>query len=243
MRIVICEDVKADARCLLEYLERYLSENQLTAEIDLFESSETFLSCFEPKKYHIVFMDIFMAKDELNGMETAMQIKAQDEEVSVIFTTATAEYGIAGYQVAVYYIVKPVDYEELEKALNKCRSLLNRYAKSIAVTVNRRKKYIRLRDIHYVEAQQRSCVFVTETEKIASSRLLEGLEDDLGGSPFLRCHRSYIVNMYHVETLKNRDFILKSGFTIPISKHSLSKVRKAFHHFLCSELREIGSGF
>jgi len=240
MRIAICEDTKTDALHLRKAVERYFSENQIAAEIDLFESGESFLAEFAPEKYQIVFMDIFMSENGLNGMETAKKLKDIDEEVSIIFTTTTTEYSIEGYNVAVYYIVKPVEYENLIRAMQKCRNLLERHAASIEIAVNRSLLKIRLRDIYYVEVQGRNCVFVTEDEKVTSVRTFSGLLQELGGMPFLQCHRSYIVNLYHVERLENRDFILKNGQIIPISKHILPEVRAIFRQFLRNEIRERG---
>jgi len=242
MRIAICEDTKTDALYLRKALERYLNNSQLIAEIDLFESGEAFFAAFKPGKYQIVFMDIFMAENGMNGMDTAKKLKAADEHAVVIFTTTTTEYGIEGYNVSVYYIVKPVEYNDLVNAMGKCRHLLERHALSIEITVNRRPLTIRLRDICYVEALQRTCVFATKMGEFTSARAFEGLELELGGLPFLRCHRSYIVNLNHVETLENRDFILKNGERVPISKRSLAEIRAVFRSFLRTEMQELEVG-
>ena len=238
MRIAICEDTKTDALHLRKLVERYLTENQLAAEFDFFENGEDFLLSFKPGKYQIVFMDIFMAQNGLNGMDTAKKLKAIDEDAAVIFTTTTTEYGIEGYNVSVYYIVKPVDYGSLVNAMTKCRSVLDRHAVSIEIVVNRSPLKIRLRDIYYVEVQRHNCLFVTEMGRLASARTFDGLVNELGGLPFLQCHRSYIVNLHHADNMENRDFILKNGHKVPISKHILPEVRTAFRQFLRAEMRE-----
>jgi len=238
MRIAICEDTRADALHLLKVMERYLNENQLIAEFDFFENGEDILEAFVPEKYQIVFMDIFMAEDGLNGMDTAKRLIAADENVAVIFTTTTTEYSIEGYNVSVYYIVKPVEYGHLVNAMKKCRHLLDRYAMSIEIIVNRQPLTIRLRDIYYVEASQRTCIFSTEMGKFVVARTFESLLHELGGLPFLQCHRSYIVNLSHVETLENKDFIMKDGQKVPVSRRSLPDIRATFRSYLRSEMRK-----
>ena len=238
MRIAICEDTSADALHLLKVMERYLDESQLIAEFDFFENGEDFLEAFVPEKYQIVFMDIFMAKDGLNGMDTAKRIKAVDENVAVIFTTTTTEYSIEGYNVSVYYIVKPVMYCHLVNAMKKCRHLLEQYAASIEITVNRQPLTIRLREIYYVEALQRTCVFFTKIGELVEIRTFESLLQELGGLPFLQCHRSYIVNLSHVETLENKDFIMKDGQKVPVSRRNLPDIRATFRSYLRSEMRK-----
>ncbi len=237
MRIAICEDSKEDTLHLRTALERYLKSNNIDAEIDCFESGEAFLAVFQPQIYQIIFMDIFMKADELTGMETAEQVHDGDEEAAIIFTTTSKDYSIAGYQVAVYYILKPIKDVDLEKAMKKCRKQLDRFAKTIDITVNRLPVAVRLRDIYYIEAQQGTCVFVTAGGVMVARMVFDNLETTLGGIPFLRCHRSYIVNLTHVDDLLDRDFILKNSHRVPISKGALPDVRKTFQQFIRDELR------
>ena len=108
MRIAICEDTQSDAKRLSETLSRYLDANGLDADVDYFTSGEDFIASFEPGLYQIIFMDIYMTKGGMTGMDAAEKVNALDKDAAIIFTTTSDEYILAGYSVAVFYIVKPI---------------------------------------------------------------------------------------------------------------------------------------
>ena len=219
MRIAICEDTRDDAHVLDNALSRYLETNNLFADVDFFKSGEDFLSDFEPGKYQIIFMDIYMTVDGVTGMDAAEKVNAADKDAAIIFITTIEEYILAGYSVAVFYIVKPVTQESLNKAMEKCRSQIERYAKTIQVVVDRQPVEIRQRDIFWIETINRNCVFAFAKDKMTASGMNLGeLTTKLGGSPFIQCHRSFIVNILHVRKMTETEFILENGGSVPIGR-------------------------
>jgi DNA-binding LytR/AlgR family response regulator len=236
VKIAICEDRKEDAAKLKALLDRYLQTQGFASEVDFFESGEAFLSVFQPGGYQIIFMDIFMTQGGLTGMDTAEKIHAADEEAAIIFTTTSEDYGIAGYDVAVHYIVKPIGETDFVRAMKKCRGQMARYGRTIEVMVNRQPLSLRLHDILYVEAQRKTCVFMTKQGEVRSSMVFDTLLDTLSELPFLRCHRSYIVNLAHVRDMQEMDFIVGDAYKVPISRGFLPEVQRQFQQYLKDEL-------
>ncbi|MCL2718349.1 MAG: LytTR family DNA-binding domain-containing protein [Lachnospiraceae bacterium] len=229
MRIAICEDTKADAQLLDKVLNRYLNANKLTAEINFFTSGEDFLSVFEPGKFQIIFMDIYMTKSGITGMDTAKKINALDKDAAIIFTTTSDEYILAGYSVAVFYILKPVEQINMNEAMEKCRLQIERFAKTIEIIVNRMPLQIRLRDIYFVEIIVRNCIFTFAAgRKTASGLSLSNLLDKLDGSTFIQCHRSYVVNILHVRKMTKTDFVFENGERVPIGRKYQDAAQKAY---------------
>ncbi|HHV12895.1 MAG TPA: response regulator transcription factor [Clostridiales bacterium] len=237
MKIAICEDRKEDAKKLQILLGRYLQTQGFAAEVDFFESGEALLSNFKPGKYRIIFMDIFMTPGGLTGMDTAQKIHASDEEAAIIFTTTSEDFGIAGYDVAVYYIVKPVTETDFLRAMKKCQKQMERYCKALEIMVNRQLIPLRLHDIIYVEAQRKNCIFITTQGELRSNMVFDTLTATLSELPFLRCHRSYIVNLTHIQNIQEMDFITTTSHKIPISRSFLPKVQNQFQQFLKNELK------
>ena len=232
MQIAICEDRPDDAKRIKYMLEWFLSENCLVAEISCFSSAEAFLDVFKPGMFQIAFMDIYMKEGGLTGMDAARKVAELDSELAIIFTTNCDEFAVPAFKVAVYYIIKPLIKEEFDAAMLKCRLQIQKYAKTISVTSQRQNYDIRLRDIFYIESIQRSCVFNTKSGCVQCNIALEALESRLGGFPFIRCHRSFLVNMIYVFDYKDKEFILKNGSRIPISRSYQDNALKAFKALL-----------
>lgn len=76
------------------------------------------------------------------------------------------------------------------------------------------------------------------TDKIRSNLALEPLINKLGGFPFLRCHRSYIVNLIHISDMLDKDFVMEDGSRVPIRAYQ-SASAKAFKEFVRAALRGV----
>lgn len=242
MHIAICEDLQKDAEQLRLLLRQYCAEQQLDAEITCFSNSEALLSGYEPGKYQILFLDILM--DGTNGMEAAQKIRQADWEVSIIFITVSREFAADSYLVdAAFYIVKPLDSASLDLAMQKCRHLLRQHAKSISVSEGRHTVSVRLRDILYLESQRNDCVLHTCSGEVRTRAKLSALEAALEGWPFLRCHRSFVINLQWLEDMLEEDFILQGSVRVPISRAYRAVAQQAFRQLLTSEARRNGDNY
>lgn len=236
MKIAICDDLEKDIARLSGILGEYLSANGLDADVDIFTSGEALIKAFQPGKYQIIFQDIYMGG--MTGMQVCEKIRETDRDVSLILTTTSLEHGIASYKVnAAYYIVKPVDSAELAQAMEKCRSQIERFAKTIEVIENRQPVRIRLRDIYFVESQSRECVFTTASGEVRTNAAIDTMAERLGGFPFLRCHRSFIVNLLHISDMTQKDFVMDNGRTVPISKAYQVDSRKMFKEYFRAKMQ------
>ena len=232
MRIAICEDNPEDSAHLCVLLSGYLDANRLVADMEAFASGEALLDAFAPGKYQIIFFDIYLDDKGVSGIKAAETIRAMDSEVSIIFTTTSIEHGPTSYEVkADYYIVKPVDRKRLEKALERCRLQLDRYAMTMEVSVNRQTERIRLRDVLYVEARKHNVLLHTSSGEIRTRTALGEVTEKLGGPPFIPCHRSYMVNLVNVADLRDNSFIMKNGDRVPVSRTYQEKAHEAFKAF------------
>ena len=233
MRIAICEDMPGEAAALKNALERYLRFSRISAKIDHFKSGEEFLSAFSPGKYQVVFMDIYLKKGGISGMDAAARAFKADRDIAFVLITVSTSHAIAGYGFAQYYIVKPIEDRELAKAMDKCREQILRFSKTIEVVVDRNPMEIRLRDIHFVEASDHDLIINTSAGEITVSGLkINEFAEALGGSPFVHCHRSYIVNLFHMKAVQGGDFHTQSGKIIPIGRTKKADVRKSWgDHF------------
>ena len=233
MRIAICEDNADDVSRLRKLLIRSLRGGGLEADVDVFTCGEALLRAFSPGKYQIIFQDIYLNQNGITGMEAAERIRMADDDVSIIFTTTSTEHGPVSYEVkADYYIVKPVDKERLEKAFDRCRSQLDRHARTIEISANWQTMRIRLREIYYAEVIKNNVILHTSSGAVVTRMTFAELLEKLEGSSFVRCHRSYVVNLIHAADIKDTGIILKNGVHVAISRSYAGKTRQAFTNFV-----------
>jgi two-component SAPR family response regulator len=123
MKAVIIEDEEIIA-CILKEKIRSISNDVQVIEIlpSLKTARKWFLNNAEPD---IIFMDIQLSDGVSFDLFERYTITCP-----VIFTTAYDEYAVRAFKVnGVDYLLKPIDDEELKKAIDKCRSIINNKSK------------------------------------------------------------------------------------------------------------------
>ncbi len=230
MRIAICDDCKFDRTLLCEYIHQY-AENTLTnIETVQFDCGEELLRSFPGERYKILFLDIYMKG--INGVTVAEKIRETDEECKIIFTTSSIEHKTEGFEVAAtHYLVKPINYDRVKQALNRCKQVLAADARYIELTVNKVPLKIILKDIHYIEAIRNGIVVTTGSEKLKVLYSMSSIEGLLNDKRFIRCHRGFIINMEQVTLMGEDKFIMKNGSEIPIRQCGRKTIRLSYTEY------------
>jgi len=241
MQVAVCEDSQRDAQRIIEMLEVYRAEKQLDLQARVFDSAEALLDAFEPGAFQIIFMDVLLGG--LTGVEAVRKIRARDEDCAVIFITVSEGYAVEGFALrATHYLLKPVEYDMFCQAMDRCKEQTRQFARYIEVMVNREPVRILTREIRYAEVFKNLCVIHMVNNDVKTYTAIDTLEEKLGGAPFLRCHRSYIVNLRRVTDLREDVFCLEGGGEVRISKAYLAGAKKAYRDF-CAELADKQGAF
>lgn len=242
MHIGVCDDCKNDREVLTRYIEQYMTTLHFDYTLSAFESGEDFLESVPTKKYDMVFLDIYMK--EKTGVETAKILRKTDQNCLIIFTTTSLDHALDGFEVgAVHYLVKPLRYEDVEVGLNRCKQLFAQAEKYIEVKTGRMVTPVLIKDIIFAEVYSNTVLIHTNSEEIKAYISLDELAKLLPTDIFLRCHRSYIVNMNCIASQDASDFILKNGTKIPIPKKELQQMRKYYTEYLFNCVRRRNNAF
>lgn len=234
LNIAICEEDLIDAERLQEQLSLSMAARLATANIHLFPNGEALLQGFVSGGYDIIFLDIwFHGNAGMTGMETARAVRAQDPHCAIIFITASAEFAVESYAVhALHYIIKPITSEAMEDVLDRCGKYMSELiSEAITVTIDRKSRSILLKDILYVEVNDKYCLIHTNAEVITPRISIDHLTAMLPSPPFCRCHRSFIVNFHHVKCV-NRDFVMKNEDIVCIRQTDLKHIREQYFAYL-----------
>ena len=111
MKVLIIEDEKPAAKRLTKMVQKYRATCEIVGILDSVEGAIDWLETY--KKPDLIFMGVQLA----DGV--SFEIFGQTEVTSpIIFTTAYDEYALQAFKVnSLDYLLKPIDPEELEKAL------------------------------------------------------------------------------------------------------------------------------
>ena len=206
IKAAFCDDDLSVLNELHVLMDNYRVERNQEITYTAFHSPLELIAQIEKgMRFDILFLDVLMPG--VNGIETAQEIREYDSAMKIIFLTSSAEYAVESYTVnAYFYQLKPIwpesFYRLMDSVLKECaqeqrRSLILRCKSGIT--------QISLDRLMYCEVQGRTLVFHMQNGEQLES---VGSMDDLSGqlakyNNFLRAHRSYLVNMEYIKTIKS----------------------------------------
>ncbi len=233
--IAICDDNPADARQLAEKIEAlHLSQMYRIRE---FNSGHELLDeiADERIKPSLVMMNIHLAEE--NGIELAAQLNQLRPGCQIIFLSDCDIYSESVYDVEhIYFLRKPVSAEALSKAVEKAANRLERVKEECLCIHNKSGDFvIPLDEIYSLEKDKRKiAVRTVQGVQCSFYGKFEDVEEQLKGW-FVRCHYSFIVNLYRVKYMGKDFFILWDDRKIPISRTYVKQVRQRFTDFAGKE--------
>lgn len=216
-KISIVDDNPADLEYVMTLVRGWAEENGHTVSISGFPSAEAFLFQYEDgKNFEILLLDIEM--DGMSGVELAKRVRQKDETVQLVFITGFPDFMAEGYEVsALHYLMKPVSSKKLCTVLDKAASNLEKSEKRLPVNHERQTDFVPLSHIYYIEAQKQYILIHTAEETYRMRASLAETQEKLDEF-FIKCQRSFLVNLRHVARVNTGGVVLKNGAEVPISR-------------------------
>ena len=192
----------------------------------------------ENQSIDLMFLDINMPRvsglqiaDKLHNQWPDCQLiflKSLDEAPLTILTTAYSEYALEGYQLNVVdYLLKPISFQRFFQAVTKAAHIFRTQLllQNNGIEETTREMYIRQgdaftqiswKDILYVEGMQNYLKLHFKSKTLIIHQTMTSLEEILPQSAFFRIHKSFLVNLSHIDSIaKGRVFI--NGKELPVS--------------------------
>ena len=218
IKIAVCDSSRESVDCLKDLIVRQKPGTRVQA----FASAEELLALGE--EFDIYFLDIKGA----GGMELARHLRAREQgrRHIIIFVTGYRDYMEAAFDVqAFHYLVKPIDREKfaqvLEKACREAEFLHQQGEDHVILKVRGREgemesRKVLLRDIRFVESNNKNVIFHTEGDVFSAQGTMEEFEERLGAG-FYRCHRCFIVNMAKITAYNQREIQVAGGEAVMLA--------------------------
>ena len=211
---LIIEDEKPSARRLQRMLNKF-GVSVVTTLHAVDEATAWFLQNDHPE---LIFLDIQLSDGLSFEIFEHVEIKS-----SIIFTTAYDEYALKAFKLnSVDYLLKPIDDEELEAALNKYRntkladkadlnidslkSLLNlsssEYKKRFTIQVGQHLKIIEVDEISCFYSENKGTYLHSVARRsYLTDCSLDKLEQELDPGIFFRVNRKFIIRIKDISDI------------------------------------------
>jgi two-component system LytT family response regulator len=205
----------------------------------LADSPEKGIALIDALKPELVFLDIAMPR--MNGFEMLQFIQFKNFEI--VFTTAFDAYAIKAFKVnAMDYLLKPIEPEELIRAVEKVKakieknqqlnriddilqnSTLQGFRKSkLALPVDGKIAMLEYDSILYCESDGNyTRIYLSGNKRLMISKTLKDIENMLPQTGFFRIHHSYVVNINHIKEYirgEGGEVVMSNGEIIRVSRN------------------------
>jgi len=230
VRIAICDDECTFREKLSKAIKTY-GELPADAIIDEFSDGQSLVEAHKEKPFNTIFLDIEMS--EMSGMEAGAMIRRFDREVIIILVTGHESFMKDSFKIEVFdFITKPYEeleiHEVLERAFRKHQDL------HYIVELNWKGNTASLKasEIIYIMIEDRHIVAVTEDKEHRCLGKLDYYEKLLSKYGFFRCHKSYIVNLDMIRSVKGKIITLSNNTVINISQSKKNEFLGAYSEFI-----------
>jgi DNA-binding LytR/AlgR family response regulator len=209
-----------------QILENYISQIEALHLVGKCSNAFEALNILHSEKIDVLFLDVKMPS--LSGLD---MLKTLQNPPRVILTTAFSEFGVESYEYGISdYLLKPIAFERFLKAVNKILIRKNEELSTerienkaemestfIFFKADKKIHKYYFADILFIEGSGNYVKINTQNEKplMVLDKLTE-LQEKLPTKQFIRIHKSFIVNISHIQKIEGNMINIKDK-VIPIS--------------------------
>lgn len=255
LRAIVVDDEEFARKNLIMLLEEFCPEIDVIGEASRKDQAKAII---ESSKPDVVFLDIRMPSGA-EGFELLDEIEEKD--FLVVFVTAFKDYAIRAFNAsAVYYLLKPIDIEELQQSVQKLMEtkriytenpdsfesyyaslknlsdnlLRNKPTNRIAISHTKGLKIVEDQSILHLEASGNcTTIYFKDGTRYLDTRTLKTYESLLDPIKFCRIHKSHIINLDELTEYLNDDghfAVLKGGLRVPVARNRVTEFVKMLKH-------------
>lgn len=181
-----------------------------------FESATEALPFLQQNPVELVFLDINMP--DITGLDFSKLLPASS---AFIFTTAYSDYAVDAFRLnALDYLLKPIDLHRFVQACQKAHQAVKQTeAVSEYLFVKDGYDWVRVTvaDLLYVESEGNYLTFKEKNRKTLTRMTLTEAQGMLPSQHFFKIHKSYLVNLNHIQKIERHQVTVAYGDTVPLA--------------------------
>lgn len=231
IKIAFCDDDLSVLNDIRVLMDQYCAEHGQEIACAFFRSPLELLAEIEKgMRSDILFLDILMPGE--NGIYVAKEIRQHDNAVKIIFLTSSSDFAVESYAVGAYfYQMKPICADDFLRLMDSIvRECEKAQQYSLVLRCKRGIARIDLDRLEYCEVIGRTLWFYLDDGTVLEST---GSLDELCGKlakyeNFLRPHRSFLVNMEHIQNISYKTITMDNLAEIPVPHGKCSEMKRRY---------------
>ena len=202
LNFVICDDNENSLSKFSKMLNLVFENNNLDGQI-LLSTPNAYdaLNFIAKNTIDVVILDIDLQAD-ISGLDLAQKIRKINKNAYIIFATAHLEYLIMAYKCKTFdYLPKPITLNNLESTIIRLYNDVKIAEKQTSyIKINNKDTLLNANLVYFIQKDNSRLIFKTATTEYSTYSSFNKVQPNLP-SNFMRCHKSYIVNMTNIEKI------------------------------------------
>ena len=232
MKILICDDDIRFAQQLCSQVRTVLQALNKSAQIHTVQWAEEIPDTLL-ENCDIAFLDIDFTGKNYTGIDIARHLRTKQKNAVIIFVTNFPEYAPEGYEVHAFrYLLKSAVGAKLPVYLAQALEQMESTGQTLQINLSGDTVRIPVENIAYIESQLHEvALFLLNGGKDPAYRFyasISTLEETLAPQGFLRIHKSYLVNMRHIQKYQCKEAVLTDGTMLRVSEKNYAQQKKQY---------------
>jgi DNA-binding LytR/AlgR family response regulator len=227
IKIAICDDDHFICSQLENILVKYTKRKYIKMNIDIFYSGKGILSCLDQGViFDLIYLDIELGK--ISGIEVGLQIRKtmRNYTTEIVYISGKDKYYKQLFDVQpLNFIEKPISQQFVIGALELALERMKKYAGFFQYQKSHDIYKVEINNILYFESLNREVKIVTTIQEDLFYGNLEDISNRISNYPFLKIHRSYLINYNHATILRYSEVVMSNGTVLPISRNRRQEIR------------------
>jgi DNA-binding LytR/AlgR family response regulator len=219
-QIAVCDDNPAHQQTIGEITAAFFRGMNCFAAIDYCKDGAALLDSLQRNHADILLMDVYLAGGE-SGISLAQRVNHLLPDTQIIFLTGHPDVSTEVYQARhVYLMHKDKISTELASALSiAIRNLDKPDSDALCIRYRNQISLLPKNEIEYLEKDLRMIHFHMRHGIIYHAYgKFDDYAPEIADYHFVRCHRSYVVNLDYLKCIRGSDLLLLDGTAIPIGR-------------------------